>query len=127
MASVGPNWVPYTKSGQLRVLALQQDKRAANFPDIPTMKELGYDFSNEASFCIVGPANLPREILAKLETAFRMGMETPEFAAAVKALDLSVAYYDSKTFDRFLKETWYSLERSMKETGLLAKPATAPY
>jgi tripartite-type tricarboxylate transporter receptor subunit TctC len=125
--SVGPEWVSYAHAGTLRILATHEKKRSAAFPDVPAFRELGYDFVNETVFSVFGPAGLPPAVVAKLETAFTKGMETPQFKAVVEKLNLIPAYYNSKDYDRFLKDLWVKLEKSMKETGLIKEPATQPY
>jgi tripartite-type tricarboxylate transporter receptor subunit TctC len=125
--SVGPEWVPFAQAGNFRILGTHEYKRSAAFPDIPTFKEQGYDFVNETVFSVFGPAGLPPGIVTKLETAFTKGMETPQFKSVCEKLNLIPAYYNSKDYDRHLKELWVSLEKSMKETGLIKEPATQPY
>ncbi len=125
--SVGPEWVPFALAGNLRVLGTHEYKRSAAFPDIPTFREQGYDFVNETVFSVFGPAGLPADIVTKLETAFTKGMETPQFKSVCEKLNLIPAYYNSKDYDRHLKELWVSLEKSMKDTGLIREPATQPY
>jgi tripartite-type tricarboxylate transporter receptor subunit TctC len=125
--SVGPEWVSYVHAGTLRILATHEKKRSAAFPNIPTFRELGFDFVNETVFSVFGPAGLAPDVLKKLETAFTKGMETPQFKSVVEKLNLIPAYYNSKDYDRFLKDSWVKLEKSMKETGMIKEPATPPY
>ena len=77
-------------------------------------------------FSVFGPAGLPPDVVQKLETAFTKGMETPQFKSVVEKLNLIPAYYNSKDYDRFLKNSWVKLEKSMKETGMIKEPATQP-
>lgn len=125
--SVGPELVPFVQSGQFRLLATHEEKRSAAFPDVPTFKELGYDWYNDTVFSVFGPAGLPPAIVAKLETAFTKGMETPQFKAVVDKMNLIPAYYNAKDYDKFLKDLWVKLEKSMKETGMIKESATPPY
>ncbi len=125
--SVGPEWVPFAQAGKFRVLGTHEYKRSAAFPDIPTFKELGFDFVNETVFSVFGPAGLPPDIVSKLETAFTKGMETPQFKSVMEKLNLIPAYYNSKDYDLFLKDLWVKIEKSLKETGLIKEVATQPY
>lgn len=64
--------VPQVKSGKVRALAVTSAKRAAAFPDIPTMREAGYAAVNATSwFGLVAPAQAPKVILNRIsaETA----------------------------------------------------------
>ena len=76
---------------------------------------------------IVGPAGLPEEIVMKLESAFTKGTETPDFKATVARLYLTPAYYNSKDYQRYLKEFWVKSEKMFKETGIIKEAATQPY
>jgi len=64
-SSLGPA-VGAVKSGKIRALAVTSLQRSAAFPDVPTMDELGLKgFDSTAWYGIVGPAGLPREVVAK--------------------------------------------------------------
>ena len=125
--SVGPELVPFVQSGQFRLLGTHEEKRSSAFPDVPTFKELGYDWYNETVFSVFGPAGLPPPVVTKLETAFTKGMETPQFKSVLEKLNLIPAYYNARDYDKFLKDLWVKLEKSMKETGMIKEPATQPY
>jgi tripartite-type tricarboxylate transporter receptor subunit TctC len=63
--SLGPA-VGAVKGGRIRPLAVTSLQRSAAFPDVPTMDELGLKgFDSTAWYGIVGPAGLPREVVAK--------------------------------------------------------------
>ncbi len=125
--SAGAEFVPFGREGVVRVLATHGDKRSPQFPNVPTLKELGYDFTKETIHSIFAPAGLPPDILQKLEAAFRKGIEAPEFKKLIEKIDCTVANYGSKDLDRYLKDLWVRAEKTFKETGLIKEPATAPY
>ena len=50
-ASLTSELVPSVKSGQTRLLAVMSKKRSPKFPAVPTLKEAGYDFVNDAIYC----------------------------------------------------------------------------
>ncbi|HVN25948.1 MAG TPA: tripartite tricarboxylate transporter substrate binding protein [Syntrophorhabdales bacterium] len=127
VASVGPEWVPFVKSGTMRILAVTEEKRNPNFADVPTLKDLGYDFANETVFCIAGPAGLPADVTKKLENAFSKAAESKEVKTAVEKLDLVPIMIVGKDYDDYLKRVWSRLEKNLKETGLIKEPATSPY
>jgi tripartite-type tricarboxylate transporter receptor subunit TctC len=127
VASVGPEWVPFVRSGTMRVLVVTEEKKNPNYPDVPTLKELGYDFANETVFCIVGPAGLPSDVQSKLENAFAKAAASSEVKTAVEKLDLVPILMVGKPYDDYLKSVWSRLEKNLKETGLIKEPATAPY
>jgi tripartite-type tricarboxylate transporter receptor subunit TctC len=125
--SAGAEFVPSAREGLVRVLITHGEKRSAQFPNVPTLKELGYDFTKETIHSVFGPANLPPEILKKLEMGFTKGTETPEFKALIEKLDCTPAYHNSKDLDTFVKGLWVRTEKMFKEAGIIKEPATPPY
>ncbi len=67
------------RGGKLRILAIAADKREALFPDVPTFKESGIDFSFGVWRCLVAPKNTPKEALSRLESAVRKAVNDPKF------------------------------------------------
>ncbi|MCG6535791.1 MAG: tripartite tricarboxylate transporter substrate binding protein [Syntrophales bacterium LBB04] len=125
--SSGVDWQPFVQSGQLKVLVTHGRKRLPNFPNVPTLKESGYDFVSDTIHGVVGPAGLPPDIIRKIETAFIKGTETPEFKTTQEKLSLSPVRYDSKEFERHLKEHWVRMEKIFIDTKIIKEAATQPY
>jgi len=70
---------PYIKAGSLRPLAVTSLKRSPIFPDVPTVAELGFPgFEIEDSYGIIGPANMPADVVKKIHDAFHAAMLAPE-------------------------------------------------
>jgi len=62
-----PGSLPQVKSGGLRALAVTGATRSPTLPDVPTMVEAGVPgYVADVWFGVIGPRNLPKEILAKL-------------------------------------------------------------
>ena len=72
--------VPYIKDGTVRILANLSEKRVKTWPNVPTLRELGYDIFNESVFMFSAPKGTPQYIIEKLQNAFRKVMDDPEFA-----------------------------------------------
>jgi tripartite-type tricarboxylate transporter receptor subunit TctC len=120
------DWTPYVQSGSLRVLVTCAKARSPHTPDVPTLKELGYDFVNDATYSISGPAGIPLQVVEKLEKAFLKATETEDFKKVRDRLYLSPAGYGSKEFAGHLKERWIATEKTLKEIGLIKEAATQP-
>lgn len=59
--------LPYVQSGQLHALAVTSAKRSADLPDLPTLDEAGVPGYEATSwYGVLAPANMPREIVMKL-------------------------------------------------------------
>ncbi len=90
------------------------------------MKEAGYDFTNDAVYAVVAPANLPPEIAGKLEDAFARAVRDRDFLQALDRIDLVPVYYDSTAFQQFLRVQWKIINRHLRAAGLIRQAATPP-
>jgi tripartite-type tricarboxylate transporter receptor subunit TctC len=77
-----PSVIEFVRSGRLRALAVTSKTRSAAVPDIPTVAELGYpDFEASSWFGLLGPAELPREIVATLQAEVVRALGVAELRA----------------------------------------------
>ena len=114
VAGVGSQFVPFAAKGEVRLLATQGEKRMKQFPDVPTFRELGYDFINDAAFLFVAPKGTPLPIVKKLDEAFRKAMDDPEFTKVMETLALAVSYRNSEDTRRFVEEAYGVHEKRIK-------------
>ena len=78
---------PHAKSGEVRGLGVSGPRRSPAFPDLPTVAEAGvpgYDASTWSG--VIGPAGLPKDVLAKLNAAVNRAIATPAFMARFGAI-----------------------------------------
>jgi tripartite-type tricarboxylate transporter receptor subunit TctC len=127
VCSVGPEAYPYARADTVRLLAIAESRRNPNFPDVPTLKELGYDFANDTFFTILGPAGLSPDVEKKLEDVFVKAAQSKEVKTVIDRLDLTPVLYVGKEYDTHLKNYWPRMEKDLKETGLMKESATQPY
>jgi tripartite-type tricarboxylate transporter receptor subunit TctC len=77
------------RGGQLRALATLAGKRIDTLPDVPTVRESGYDVEAEFFGAVIAPAKTPKETVAELIRTFTAGMQ----AAKVKAKFAELGFY----------------------------------
>lgn len=94
--SSGSAWKAHIDAGKFKLLVTYGGERMPAFPNVPTLKELGYDFVAKSSYMLVAPANTPAPIVKKLNEAFKKAMEDPEFTAYVNKIALPVKYQNSR-------------------------------
>ncbi len=90
------------KGGKMRALAVWGDKRLASLPDVPSLKELGYDAVFYIWSGLFAPAATPAPILKALRDAAAKTVEDPEFKDAMAKVETPVAYLDAPAFKEFL-------------------------
>lgn len=127
VCSAGPEYVPFARAGTVRIMAITEEKRNPKFPDAPTLKEMGYDWTNETIFSIIGPAGMPADVTKKLEDAIVKAADSKEVKTMMDSLDMVPILMVGKEYDEYLKAVWTKLEKNLKETGLIKEPATSPY
>lgn len=87
MMGTPTGFVELMKAGQLRALAITAEKRSPKFPDVPTLKELGYpDATYEIWIGMLGPAGMPKPVLDKLSEAMEFARNHPD---VVRQLDVA--------------------------------------
>jgi tripartite-type tricarboxylate transporter receptor subunit TctC len=74
-----PTYSPVTK--QAKILAVTSEERVDFLPGVPTLKESGFDVVGTTWFAIYGPANMPPEIVAKINGALDVFLKKPENVA----------------------------------------------
>ena len=72
---------PQIKAGNLRALAIYAAERSSKLPDVPTLKELGFDLENGSSRGFSAPKGFPEDKLEFLIEGFRKVLNDPEFLA----------------------------------------------
>src|SRR5215813_839579 len=89
------------KAGKVRALACYSDKRVAAIPDVPTMKELGYDIEFYLWVGLFAPKGTSDAVIAKLRPEVRKAVASEPFGTAMKNIGEEVAYLDQAEFKTF--------------------------
>lgn len=79
LGHVGAILFDYVEGGKLKLLAATTPVRLTPLPDVPTLKEQGWDESVEMYVAFVAPKGLPDDIKAKLNDATQKIVNDPEF------------------------------------------------
>jgi tripartite-type tricarboxylate transporter receptor subunit TctC len=120
----GPTVLPDVKSGELRVLAVMNAKRWKALPDVPTLRELGYDFSEEILFSIIAPNGTPPAIVSKLHDTFQAVTKDPGFIGYIEKMGMEVAYMNSADSLKFLRQSRENFARLMKVLNIPTEQST---
>lgn len=113
-----PEWKEQVDSGKMRLLICWNDKRMPFYPNVPTIKEKGYDFSVQAAIIIYAPANTPKEIIATLGKAFHQASETDEVKQILKRLSYPHDIKDSEELTKLIKKDYEVNKKILKELGI---------
>ena len=92
---------PHIEAGKMRALATWGATRLAAFPDVPTLKELGYDVEYYIWTGLFAPRGVPANVIQTLRDATRKAVEDPEFKSSMDKAKTPVSYQDADEFKAF--------------------------
>ena len=110
---------PQVKAGSLQPLAVVNHARLADFPDLPTMQELGYPGVGTIAWqALFAPAGVPKDVLQTIFNATVAAMKTPEAAAAFQKQTFNSvpnsSLADAKTWLAQQMDTWRKITSEVK-------------
>ncbi len=114
-------WKPLVDGGQLRLLAIWTAERSKNWPDAPTLKELGYPFVFDSPFGVAGPKGMAPAVVEKLHDAFRKAIEDKSVVEAMARYDMVPRYLDTAGYRKFVAEIIDSEKAALEKIGLAKK------
>ncbi len=74
----------YVKAGKMIVLVGHGNERLVSSPDVPTLKELGYDVALENYNIVAGPKGISDDVTQKLGKAFEQAVKSSEYQDLMK-------------------------------------------
>lgn len=114
-----PTLIAQIKSGQLRALAVTSLQRNRDLPDVPTMAEAGYkDFEAVTWFGVAGPAAMPKDAIAKLNTAFNKALATPDVQKKLAAQGAEVLSGPPEKFASLIRTDGVRWGAIVKASGI---------
>ncbi len=108
---------PHLKAGKVRALAVFSGTRHPRFPDVPTLKELGYDIEYYFWVGLFAPKSVPAPVLKVLGDAVRQAAQDPEFKGAMDKVQTEVAYLDAAQFKQFWERDARMVATVIKQIG----------
>ena len=116
--STGPSSVMgHIKGGKVRVLATWGESRHPALPDVPTLKELGYDAQFSQWTGLFVPAGTPEPIVARLRDAAKFAVNDATFQAALAKVETPIQYLDQPGFKSFWDTDAHKLADAVKRIG----------
>ena len=106
-------------AGRLRVLAIFSAERVKDLPEVPTVKESGYDLVFTKFRGLAGPKGLPVEIIAAWELAIERVLADPAYRSVYEAEMLAPAFLPHAEYGPFIDGFISRTETFLRDTGVV--------
>ncbi|MBX9773430.1 MAG: tripartite tricarboxylate transporter substrate binding protein [Xanthobacteraceae bacterium] len=112
----------HLRSGALVPLAHSAGTRVLDYPDIPTLKELGYpDLTTTTWFSLSGPANMPRDLAERLNREVTVMLKKPEVQERIQRDGMITEPMSIEQFDKFIAAETTRWRPVIEAAGLVSK------
>ncbi|HEY0887515.1 MAG TPA: tripartite tricarboxylate transporter substrate binding protein [Ramlibacter sp.] len=112
-----PTLLGYIKNGKMRPIAVTSAKRADDLPQVPAIAETYKGFDAVTWFGIVGPANLPKEVVAKLNADINKVLKDPELRKKLGDQGADVAGSTPEQFATLIRDDMARWGKIVKESN----------
>lgn len=119
MMSGTTEFAPHVESGRLRMLATLGRARTKRFPNVPTVKEIGYDTITESPFGFGGPKGMDPTVVRTLHDAFRKTLDDPKVLEILGKFDMPTVYMNTEEYTAYAARTFAAERATMQRLGLL--------
>jgi tripartite-type tricarboxylate transporter receptor subunit TctC len=119
-SGTGSGVVELVEQGRLRVLNVWSAERSWRWPDVPTLRELGYPMTVTSPYGLVGPLGMEPELIQRLHDGFRVALNDPAHVATLRRLDMPLEYLNPADYAAFIQRTANEEEARVTRLGLRA-------
>ncbi len=116
-----PLMVPHIKSGKMKGLAVGSRNRVPQVPDVPTLSETLPGFEQYSWFGILGPAGLPREIVAKVHRETVRTLQAPEVNQKLTEQGFEIVASSPEEFVKFVQGESDKLGKLIRDNRIVAE------
>lgn len=109
------------RAGKLKLLTITGGARLPDFPDIPTLMDLGYDIAVSHDFGLAGPKGIDPLILGKLRYVFAKVAKEEKFQDFLKSNNIPFTPMDAEKYIQYLKRNLELHSPIIEELGLAYK------
>lgn len=120
VTSYGGVTIGQMEAKKIRALAISDEKRSSVLPDVPTLKELGYEIGTPENYLgMFAPKGTPAEVLQKLNEAVLKATQDPEVQQKLAKIGLAASYKNAKDLEQLVDNFGKFQFKILKELGVL--------
>jgi tripartite-type tricarboxylate transporter receptor subunit TctC len=116
-----PAWGPLVASGDMRLLFLLNQERSKKWPDAPTIRELGYKYTFDSPYGVVGPKGMDPAIVKKLHDAYKVAFDDPKVIETYDKFDFVRRYMPTEDYKKFVVKLNEDEKAAMARLGFARK------
>jgi len=113
--------IPYQKAGRIRILAVTTAERSPALPDVPTLKELGYDVVVDQWMALLAPAKVPPGILERLNAEVNTALRDPRLREIYAGVAMRPVGGTAQDLGALLQSDYRRFGTLTKELGFKAE------
>ena len=121
MMSGTTEFAPHVQSGKLRLLATLGSNRNKAFPDVPTVKESGWDTITESPFGIGGPKGMDPAVVKVLHDAFKKTLDDAKVQETLDKFFMPTVYMSTADYTAYGERTFKTEKATIERLGLAKK------
>jgi tripartite-type tricarboxylate transporter receptor subunit TctC len=111
-------WRALVESGDFRLLVTWGSERTKNWPDVPTLKELGIPLVANSPYGIAGPKGMDPKVVKVLHDAFAKAVKEPVYLESLRKFDQEPAYLNTADYEKHAAEQIEEAKRLVADLGL---------
>ena len=113
--------IPHIKSGRVRALAVGGAKRSSLLPELPTVREAGFEFNTEGWYGILAPRGTPPAIITRLHEATVRALAAPELKGILAKMAVETVGSSPADFARQIRDESAVWAKVIKAAGIKAQ------
>jgi len=118
VVSDSTGWAGAVNAGSARLLVSWGSARTKNWPNVPTLREVGVNMVSNSPYGIAGPKGMDPAVVKVLHDAFKKGMEEQSYKDSMVKLDQEPFYMDTATYQAHAMKQIQEQKQLVEELGL---------
>lgn len=111
--------IQFVREGKMRMLVLfNTDQRDPEFPDVPTMKEIGCQDAPALGYLVLAPKGIPDSVSRILGDAIRKVAESPQFQKALQGMEIPYDFKDRRQLEKEIPGEYVFFKSFLEKMGV---------
>jgi tripartite-type tricarboxylate transporter receptor subunit TctC len=111
-------WGEFVDAGKFRLLVTWGAQRTKRWPNVPILKEVGYDIVSNSPYGLAGPKGMDQKVVKILHDAFRKAIDEPAYQKTLERLDQENYYLSTEDYAKWAKKTFEDEKVFIERMGL---------